>query len=60
MTEKQKRFIQWIEEMTEVEYKNEELLEYINKNLPKAKHESYMRQLEYEAEMNCIDSGRNW
>ena len=46
--------------MTGIEYKNENPSEYINKNLPKAKHESYMRQLEYEAEMDSIDSGRNW
>lgn len=60
MTEKQKRLVEWIEEMTGVEYKNENLSEYINKWKPKAKHESYMRQLEYEAEMDSIDSGRNW
>jgi hypothetical protein len=60
MTEKQKHFIQWIEEMTGVGYKGEKPSEYINKNLPKAKHESYMRQLEYEAEMDSIDSRRNW
>ena len=60
MTDKQQRLVNWIEEMTGVRYKGGNLSEYINEWRPKAEHEAYMLQLAHEAELDAIDSRRDW
>ena len=60
MTDKQKRLVEWIENMTGVRFTGGNLSEYINEWRPKAEHEAYMLQLAHEAEMDAIDSRRDW
>ena len=60
MTDKQKRLVEWIEKMTGVRFTGGNLSEYINECRPKAEHEAYMLQLAHEAEMDAIDSRRDW
>lgn len=61
MTEKQKHLVMWITEMTGVRYNpKNNLSEYINEWRPKAEYEAYMLQLAHEAEMDAIDSRRDW
>ena len=60
MTEKQKRLVEWIEDMTGVRFTGGNLSEYINEWRPKAEHEAYMLQLAHEAEMDMIDARRDW
>ena len=60
MTERQRRLVDWIEEMTGVKYEGGNLSEYINEWRPKAEDESRMLQLEHEAELDMIDARRDW
>ena len=60
MTEKQKRLVEWIEDMTGVKFTGGNLSEYINEWRPKAEDEAYMLQLAHEAELDMIDARRDW
>lgn len=60
MTERQRRLVDWIEEMTGVKYEGGNLSEYINEWRPKAEDESRMLQLAHEAELDMIDARRDW
>ena len=60
MTERQRRLVDWIEEMTGVKYEGGNLSEYINEWRPKAEDESRMIRLAHEAELDMIDARRDW
>ena len=63
LTEKQKALADWIEAMTGFKWEggsSSDFTNYVNKYRWLAEQASAEQQLMHEAEMDCIDAGRDW